>query len=124
MAHDVLRCLQEFGIVTLPRDVVVYKKCCAENRWTPLIVRLLIPAGTKINYTPSKCRAEKALVLGAETMDNKTYDGPIMSFHDRTFEYKRFEWAKPRNGFGKSTAHCDGGIHFFRTRREARNFKY
>jgi len=99
--------------IILPEgDLIVYKKI-KEG-----VVKLKIPADAKrSNATGRKCRAEYAEVL---ELPPKTKVGH--STYDVNFIYKVGDVVKPHVWCDDWSQECDGGIHFFITRKEAENY--
>lgn len=118
--------------VTVKEPTIVYKKL-QNGR----IATLLLPVGTKI-YTGSnpstipypykhfpvlqKMRVNQAKVLVITDKHFKNYTKGLAIFWGAAgFEYKVGKLVKP-NGFSKKHEQCGRGIHFFRTKTEARKF--
>lgn len=84
-------------------------------------------AGFRQTYSHGKCRAERARVVKFTEVfryndDRKpTNIKTAYSSHDRKFKYKIGETVKPDH-FGEARKQCAGGIHFFRTFKEAQDW--
>ena len=121
---------EDFGyIYTLDTDVIVYKAVRRDTDGSRLhgnahVIKLLIPAGTKIRagFRPArfseyaamncsyKCRAEKAIVMSYRSRF------PSRSDHDYDFQYVAGSVVKPpaHRPFNMNPgAQCAAGIHFF-----------
>lgn len=124
--------------VSLSRDedMIVWKKALVENIkeinydsfYVPVVVKLKIPKDAAVVFTPYKCRASRAIVLGfyhcaygGDEM-SKLYIKSAMSWYDRSFKYNLGETIMPDcfNMDWRKT--CSHGIHFFRTFEEAASY--
>ena len=99
--------------VCLEESIIGYKKC--ENG---VIVTLKIPEGAIVfSINKSKCRTNMAKVIDI--------DGGLeqaVSRNDRKFIYRKGEMVYPDKFDCRYNVECGGGIHFFRTRKEAEEY--
>ena len=105
----------------LKHDVVAYKK--AQHAGRPVIVEMIIPAGTRVNATEGKCRASKATVVSITDIKNAaiTYT-QAGSCWAPLFRYGVGETVRPHNGWNRSGNECESGIHFFVSINEALDY--
>jgi hypothetical protein len=111
-------------------DIIGYKKAYLRDKEygfvSIIIIKLLIPAKAKrINGNSNKCRAEYAKVLGfydslEKPVSLKKGYG-VYSTHDQTFRYIKGRIMRPHE-FDNDKKVCTGGIHFFKTFGEAKNY--
>ncbi len=93
--------------------MIGYKKCRDD-----LIVKLEIPKGAIVfSINNSKCRTNIAKVL--EISDNKKV---AISKQDENFKYKVGKIVRPTSFNCEYNIECAEGIHFFRTRKEAKEY--
>jgi hypothetical protein len=114
------------GFFTLTKDVIVYKKAYYWKsqfayHMSNCTIKLLLPAGTNIYVTENKCRADSAKVLQINKSGSAKTLTIAISHYDCNFRYEVGQIAKP-NKFSTHTEKCAGGIHFFRTLKEARAY--
>jgi len=117
------------------RDTIVYKKvvigetdykvpryydCTAIYRYG--VAKLLIPKGTAVYLTSTKCRASKAKVLEIKALGRSTTYPEAVSMHHDKFKYKVGATVNARKGLSRKFQQCESGIHFFRTLKEARAY--
>jgi len=103
--------------ITPEGDIIGYKKFR-----DGLLGKLLIPAAAKrSNATGRKCRAEYAQVLAIYDADGEQYDHSV-SQHNQNFAYTVGETVRPDAWDDDRWKECSGGIHFFLTEYEARNY--
>lgn len=99
--------------IYLKKPMIGYKKC-RDN----VIVTLEIPKGAIVfSIDNSKCRTSIAKVIDI--------DGGLeqaVSLRDRNFIYPKGEMVYPDEFDCRYNVECGGGIHFFRTRREAEEY--
>ena len=111
-------------------DIIGYKKaylCDKDLFWVDdVIVKLMIPVKAKrINGNSNKCRAEYAKVLEMYDTSHipisiaKGYK--VHSIYDDDFRYIKGRIVKP-DYFDETKKVCTGGIHFFKTFEEAKNY--
>ncbi len=99
--------------ICLTKKMIGYKKCRDD-----LIVKLEIPKGAIVfSINNSKCRTNIAKVL--EISDNKKV---AISQQDENFKYKVGKIVRPTSFNCEYNIACAGGIHFFRTRKEAEEY--
>lgn len=90
-----------------------------------VIVKLKIPKDASVLFTPTKCRANRAIVLGFYPCE---FDGDIyqldktsaMSWYDHSYKYKLGEEITPDKFDTDWRRTCSHGIHFYRRFEEAR----
>ena len=97
-----------------------YKEPCYEH----VIVKLKIPKDTSVVFTPSKCRASRAIVLGFYpcAYGGEAYELDMtsaMSWYDHSFKYNLGEEISPDCFDPDWRRTCGHGIHFFRNFDEA-----
>jgi hypothetical protein len=93
-------------------DIIGWKKCDKN-----IIVKLLIRNGTpRSNATGRKCRSERAEVLEVIGADE------AISKHDTLAIYRKGEIVVCDKWDDRWWVECGGGIHFFITREEAKNY--
>lgn len=122
-------------VVSYNKDLIVYKKTYVHAKNTReiygregYITTLKIPAGTRIRLwrNPSKCydrkmRAAKALVISHKPVfktgkpRKQTQAG-----YDKHFKYTVGRFVTPHYFSPVPHVECEGGIHFFPTKKEAR----
>jgi hypothetical protein len=102
-------------------DIPVFKKVYLSNGQA-VIANLIVPAGTRVHVTHSKCRAAQAKVVSMFTRTGK----PVMtarSGHNHSFKYAPGQVVKPTLRFGaQKEGDCASGIHFFIDVNRARNW--
>jgi uncharacterized protein YjbI with pentapeptide repeats len=105
--------------ITLKEDMIGYKKCRG-NR----IVKLCIPKGSIVfsinNY---KCRTNKAKVLEITSRSGKITYQDAESLADSDFKYKVGKTIRIKDFDLMYNVECASGIHFFKTREEAIDYK-
>lgn len=139
--HEVLSYNGYTQIVKLLQPITVYKKLINYKNWRSLqredryehqfVVTMYIPEGTLIHcdvnkstygLSPSKCRAEFAMVTKLENMDGGRYEKvrhyPMCMPKKPAMEYKINEFVFP-DKFSEELDTCAAGIHFFLTKEEA-----
>lgn len=121
-----------FGFeVSLSRDedMIVWKKVLVEkikynNYKEPyrehVIVKLKIPKDAVIVFTPTKCRANRAIVLGFYpcAFGGEEYKLDItsaISWYDHSFKYHLGDEIRPDCFDPDWRRTCSHGIHFFRS---------
>jgi hypothetical protein len=90
-----------------------------------IIARLLIPAeAARSNSTGRKCRAEKAVVVGFETVTGEELPSDFVAWskHDNSFKYEVGKILIPDSWDTNRWEECSHGIHFFITREEAEDY--
>lgn len=118
--------------------ITCYKKAYADidsDNDVDVIIKLLIPKGTKIYCLDpkDKHRAASAKVIEITAFKSAEDFGyspggrrerfkSAYSKHDDTFVYTVGKKVKPKYGFSMREDECESGIHFFRTRRGAENW--
>lgn len=119
-------------------DMIVWKKAFNTKikydeyhvpHYEYVIVKLKIPKDASIVFTPSKCRASRAIVLGFYpcAFGGEVYPLDItsaMSWYDHAYRYNFGQEIVPDcfNADWRKT--CSHGIHFFRTFDEAVNYVF
>ena len=103
---------------------IAWKKCV-----TPAghycIVKLKIPEDARrSSATTNKCRADKALALGIESMYGEPYpdDFQAQSIYCKAFKYKKGELLEVKDFDENRWNECSTGIHFFINRIDAFNY--
>jgi hypothetical protein len=133
------------GYRILQHNITVFKKCFneprsrkGENHYKAVIVELLLTRGTRIycgfgdwgigaDFLRRKCRASRARVKSITLANSKkrltkaysryrVTTGSITYTVGRTVYPHRFE--------EQLVQECSGGIHFFFTRKEAKNYNF
>ena len=112
-------------IFTLTEPKVVWKKALDE-KGNYVIVKLLLPAGTRVVAASwfldhcNKLRSSRAKVLSITGISSKRTVVTTFSKWDKLFVYRVGRLVRPRKAFSMSTLDiCASGIHFFATRKEA-----
>mgnify|MGYP007013915416 CR=1 FL=1 len=114
-------------------DMIVWKKVLVEKikyndyrepYYEHVIVKLKIPKDASVVFTPSKCRASRALVLGFYpcAYGGQEYELAMtsaMAWYDHSFKYNLGEEISPDCFDRDWRKTCSHGIHFFRTFEEA-----
>lgn len=104
-------------------DFIGWKKAFIMPYHQIAIVKLLIPADAKRSSSIGrKCRCDKAVVLGIESLDGRLLpdDTVALSIFDPGFTYKKGDTIKPELPFEENRwRECASGIHFFINRQEA-----
>lgn len=114
---------------TLNRAATVYKKVYVGYWKFPAVATLYLPAGTHINKALQdlgKNRASRARVVRIRTVPRRRQESRLVkraySLHDSLFIYNVGATVTPR-WFDPSNRECAGGIHFFRRRIDARDYR-
>ena len=126
--------------VSLSRDndMIVWKKAFNTKikydvyhvpHYEYVIVKLKIPKDAAVLFTPSKCRASRAIVLGFYpcAYGGEEYELDMtsaMSWYDRSFRYNLGEEISPDDFDRNWRKTCSHGIHFFRNFNEAVNYVF
>lgn len=123
-ANHVKLSIAKTSILPDEGDIIGWKKAWTDNEMppTPVIVKLLIPAGAqRSNATGRKCRASKARVLDLQDKQGNSLppDTTAYSGHDTDFTYKKGETVHVEDFDTNRWTECAPGIHFFITRIEA-----
>lgn len=111
-------------------DMIVWKKVlCNEIKsdmtgYEHVIVKLKIPKDASVVFTPSKCRANRAIVLGFYPCalggeEYKLAMTSAMSWYDHSFKYHLGDEIRPDCFDRDWRRTCSHGIHFFRDFYEA-----
>ena len=95
--------------------------------YEPVIVKLKIPKDAAVLFTPTKCRASRAIVLGFYpcALGGEEYELDMtsaMSWYDHSFKYNLGEEIIPDCFDRDWRKTCSHGIHFFRNFDEAVNY--
>lgn len=100
--------------ICLDKVMIGYKKCRND-----VIVTLEIPKGAMVyGINKKQYRASKAKVIDFDKNVSKA-----VSFADRKFIYRKGEMVYPTVFDGQYNQECAPGIHFFRTKKEAEEYK-
>lgn len=126
-ANHVKLSIAKTSILPDEGDIIGWKKAWTDNEMppTPVIVKLLIPAGAqRSNATGRKCRASKARVLDLQDKQGNSLpsDTTAYSGHDPDFTYKKGETVSVEDFDTNRWNECASGIHFFITRIEAAEY--
>lgn len=127
----------EFSI-SRDNDMIVWKKALnpevkfnnyKEPYYEHVIVMLKIPKDAAVVFTPSKCRASRAIVLGFYpcAYGGQEYELAItsaMSWYDHFFKYNLGDEIHPDCFDRDWRRTCSHGIHFFRNFYEAVNYVF
>ena len=119
-------------------DMIVWKKVLVEKikhnnykepYYEHVIVKLKIPKDAAVLFTPSKCRASRAIVLGFYpcAYGGETYELDMtsaMSWYDHSFKYNLGEEISPDCFDRNWRKTCSHGIHFFRNFDEAVDYVF
>ena len=114
-------------------DMIVWKKVLVEKikyndyrdpYYEHVIVKLKIPKDAAVLFTPTKCRANRAIVLGFYpcAYGGELYELDItsaMSWYDHSFKYNLGDELHPDHFDRDWRRTCSHGIHFFRNFDEA-----
>ena len=96
-----------------------FKKCRNDT-----IVKLLIPEDAeRSSGTSRKCRADRAIVLEIINKYGRATEA-AESIYDNDFIYKLGETVEVEDFDEDRWDECSTGIHFFITRREAKDYRY
>ena len=89
-----------------------------------VIITLEIPEKAKrmSSLIGRKCRAEYAKVINITSLDGKTKYKKAVSKHDKGFIYKVGQTIKPDKYNDDIRVECTNGIHFFITKKEAKEY--
>lgn len=103
------------GVIrTLAHDVCAFKKVQrGHGVGAAIIANLIIPKGTQVHITASKCRSAKARVHSLAVAASGDPVDVAYARHDHFFAYETGKVVKPSNGFARRIDACAGGIHFF-----------
>lgn len=119
-------------------DMIVWKKALVPKLiktdndkigYEHVIVKLKIPKDAAIVFTPTKCRANRAIVLGFYPCELYGEEHELamtsaMSWYDYTYKYNLGEEIVPDRFDPDWHKTCSHGIHFFRTFDEAVNYVF
>ena len=104
-------------------EFIAWKKCIVpDDMCRSVIVKLLIPADAKrSSATGRKCRADKAIVLGIETLNGEPSKWHnAYSMYNSDFVYTVGKTVTPIKPFCENRFdECSSGIHFYVNREEA-----
>ena len=101
--------------IIVPEGVLIVYKKILSNTGRPKVIKLVIPADAKrSNATTRKCRASKAVVMSVGGY----------STHNNDFKYVKGETVKCHKWDPNRWNECSGGIHFFLTKQEAKEFSF
>jgi hypothetical protein len=104
--------------------VKAFKKAYSTPYRAPVIVNLIIPAGTLVYISSGKCRAASALVDSIHLAGGcKARESHAISGYTTSFEYVPGATVVPDNGFDMQEYECAAGIHFFLTIQEALSWR-
>ena len=105
---------------------VAWKKVESDDRENAVcIVKLKIPDDARrLSATTNKCRADKAQVIGIETIDGAPLPDDFIahSRHDPSFTYKLGDKLEIKDFDENRWKECSTGIHFFINRIDAVNY--
>ena len=116
------------------KDMIVWKKALTvtdpEHKrrtlytYEPVIVKLKIPKDAEVLVTPTKCRANRAIVLGFYpcALGREEYELDMtsaMSWYDHSYKYHLGDELHPDYFDRNWRKTCSHGIHFFRNFDEA-----
>lgn len=106
--------------ITLTEPMLGYKKCRGN-----CIVTLEIPIGAIVySINNNKCRTNRAKAISI-VMQDDTSVSYAQSYYDISFFYKVGKEIDISETFNLMyNVECSTGIHFFRTREEAENYKF
>lgn len=112
-------------------DMIVWKKVLSFNgqMFEHVIAKLKIPKDATVLFTPTKCRANRAIVLGFYPCE---YGGDAhqlslpsaISWYDHAFIYHLGDELHPDYFDRDWRKTCSHGIHFFRNFDEAVNYVF
>lgn len=118
-------------------DMIVWKKTIVPRTkvnfdssfYEYVVVKLKIPKDAAVLFTPTKCRANRAIVLGFYpcAYGGEEYELDItsaMSWYDHSFKYNLGEEIFPDCFNPDWRITCSNGIHFFRNFDEAVNYVF
>jgi hypothetical protein len=121
-------------------DMIVWKKALKTELkrhgsrfnpefYEPVIVKLKIPKDASVLFTPKKCRASRAIVLGFYpcAYGGEEYELDItsaMAWYDHSFKYNLGEEITPDCFDHDWRNTCSHGINFFRNFDEAVNYVF
>ena len=106
----------------LEKSMFGYKKCI--NKGNIVIVKLSIPKGSVVfSINNGKCRTNTVKVLSIVDLVGNKYT-EAFSLFDNQFKYEVGKKITIRSFDLAYNAECSTGIHFFRTKKEAINYKY
>lgn len=109
-------------------NMIVWKKAFAPTGFRFVIVKLEIPKDAAVVFTPTKCRADRAIVLGFYPCEEGGEEiGQLditsaRSMFTRSFNYDLGKLVMPDLFDPCPIRTCSNGIHFFRTFEEAREY--
>lgn len=97
---------------------IAYKKCLNN-----LIVKLLVPSDAKrVSATKNCCRCDKAKILEIKNFEGTKYYNEAWSTVDDNFCYKLGKWVYADNFNENRWYDSTGGIHFWLSEEEAKNY--
>lgn len=111
------------GFFELKKAVTVYKRVALYDAHAPAIATLEIPRGATVYLTDHKCRASSAIVKEITSWNGKQVKTAYSKYSSH-FKYEVGQKVKPLKKFSYKHNECESGIHFFRTKKEARNYNF
>jgi hypothetical protein len=112
-------------------DMIVWKKVLSFNgqMFEYVIAKLKIPKDAAILFTPTKCRANRAIVLGFYPCEYGGDDHQLSlpsatSWYDHSYRYRLGQEISPDHFDSDWRKTCSHGIHFFRTFEEAASYVF
>lgn len=122
--------------VSRDEDMIVWKKVLTVEHklltlytYEHVIVKLKIPKDAAVVFTPHKCRANRAIVLGFYPCTYRADAGELditsaMSWYDHSFKYHLGDEIFPDCFDRDWHKTCSHGIHFFRDFYEAVSYVF
>lgn len=107
--------------VCLTKKLIGWKKCFSHG--VRVLVKLEIPKGAIVfSINNNKCRTNVAKVLNITSLNGKEKFDTARSTFDRMFQYKVGETVVEPNFNCQYNVECASGIHFFKTKAEAKQY--
>ena len=107
----------------LNKKIIGWKKCSTGTVTGRVLVKLEIPKGAVVfSINDNKCRTNMVKVLDIVSMDGKKHFKKAYSMYTSLFVYKVGETIIEPDFDCRYNIECSSGIHFFRTKREAKNY--
>ena len=107
--------------VCLTKKLIGWKKCFSHG--VRVLVKLEIPKGAIVfSINNNKCRTNVAKVLEITSLNGKEKFNIASSTFDRLFKYRVGETVVEPNFNCQYNEECAKGIHFFKTKKEAKQY--
>ena len=110
--------------VCLTKKLIGWKRCFGPG-YVCVLVKLEIPKGAIVfSINNDKCRTNVAKVLEITSLNGKEKYNVATSLSDKMFKYHVGETVVEPNFDCQYNIECSKGIHFFKTRKEAKQYSW